>query len=468
MINKNFWSKTVKIKFRTVFIILLLLFLIFCMFGTLVRHTYLGGPRFGVLKDFAKFFSTLPLNILNIEEIIKRSSDKSYDSQVKFAYTKKKSSKGNFEIYEKNPKNALLLLSRYDGDKNKSVIELYDLNNFNKIHTYEPDIESINKVTLNKEIDLFKDLNRDHHKNRYRITHPFINSDASIIFKSHDAPLVKTSFCKKILWINDDLRYSHSISEKYDDGSLLVVSKLYPFEISHLPKNSKIENFVDFGIVNVDANTGKIISKKSVGEILIKNNLEHLVFNTANADPIHLNDIEFANIDNEFFSKGDLFISLRNISTIIQIDYKNEIVKNIFRGDFINQHDVDLHENGFSFFNNNTIYAGTNSRNILENSEIINYDFRQNKFTKINNEKLKSLNFKAETQGLHKILDDGSLFVEASPTGRILFFGANKNLEWEYNNFNNDGLKYILNWSRIIDNENKVNNIKKTIRNKKC
>ena len=79
MINKNFWNKTVKIKFRTVFIILLLLFLIFCMFGTLVRHTYLGGPRFGVLKDFAKFFSTLPLNILNIEEIIKRSSDKSYD-----------------------------------------------------------------------------------------------------------------------------------------------------------------------------------------------------------------------------------------------------------------------------------------------------------------------------------------------------------------------------------------------------
>ena len=58
--------------------------------------------------------------------------------------------------------------------------------------------------------------------------------------------------------------------------------------------------------------------------------------------------------------------------------------------------------------------------------------------------------------------------MEASPTGRILFFGANKNLEWEYNNFNNDGLKYILNWSRIIDNENKVNSIKKTIRNKKC
>ena len=70
---------------------------------------------------------------------------------------------------------------------------------------------------------------------------------------------------------------------------------------------------------------GKILFNKSVTEILIENNLiDQNIFNQ-NLDPIHLNDIEPAFNDTEYWKQGDVFLSPRHKSAIIH--YRHSTIK---------------------------------------------------------------------------------------------------------------------------------------------
>ena len=53
-------------------------------------------------------------------------------------------------------------------------------------------------------------------------------------------------------------------------------------------------------------------------EILIENGLINRVFtqDKYSKDPLHLNDIEPIKTDGEYWDRGDLFLSLRNLSFI--------------------------------------------------------------------------------------------------------------------------------------------------------
>ena len=52
-----------------------------------------------------------------------------------------------------------LLLSRYDGDLNDGIVELVDLQNFQIIHTWNPDIDKFNDLV--DQVAEFKYLDRD-------------------------------------------------------------------------------------------------------------------------------------------------------------------------------------------------------------------------------------------------------------------------------------------------------------------
>ena len=71
-------------------------------------------------------------------------------------------------------------------------------------------------------------------------------------------------------------------------------------------------------------------------------------------DPLHLNDIEPLLSDGRHWKKGDLFISLRNRSTVLLYrPLTNKIMRTI-QGSFYGQHDVDvISDSTISIFNNN-------------------------------------------------------------------------------------------------------------------
>ena len=65
-------------------------------------------------------------------------------------------------------------------------------------------------------------------------------------------------------------------------------------------------------------------------------------------------------------------------------------------------------------------------------------------------------------------LEDGSMMVEEGKSGRILFFNQNGSLEWEYLNKAENKKTYILSWSRIIEDEDKIKRLREIIKENKC
>merc|ERR1712093_251491 len=133
-----------------------------------------------------------------------------------------------------------------------------------------------------------------------------------------------------------------------------------------------LKDFLDDSITKINTN-GKILYNKSVTEILIENNIvpENFALKSYLSkvdDPIHLNDIEPALSDTEYWKKGDVFLSPRHQSAIIHYRPSTNKVINYITGPFAEQHDVDIISNSeISIFDNNNFVVDN------EYSEIVIY-----------------------------------------------------------------------------------------------
>ena len=75
--------------------------------------------------------------------------------------------------------------------------------------------------------------------------------------------------------------------------------------------------------------------------------------------------------------KGDLFLSIRNLSAIIHYRPKTNKVINYIVGPFIQQHDVDIiSDKEISIFNNNNSFINN------QYSEVLIYNFETRVFKK--------------------------------------------------------------------------------------
>jgi len=351
-----------------------------------------------------------------------------------------------------NSEESYLLLSRYDHDLNESVVELVDLTNFQILHTWNPDIDRFNDLV--KKIDEFKYLQRDANNNRSRIFHPNLLQDGGLLF--HDVtPLRKINACSKLIFQNTHDVFHHS-NEADIDGKIWVPSNIYPqsLPIEKVGRNLMLENgFRDDAIVKLSPK-GEVLFEKSVSQIFIDNGLEYLLFsvghNLFNVDPIHLNDIQPVNFDGEFWKKGDVFISLRHQSMVLQ--YRPSTNEIIWKGtgQFFYQHDVDiLDSHRISIFNNNT-------KNFAEagvvdgHNEVIIYDFKTNEYSSYLNDSLIKDDVRTITQGRSDLLENNDLFIEETDYARTLYFNSDGSLRWTHVNRASDDKVYLVAWSRIL------------------
>ena len=150
--------------------------------------------------------------------------------------------------------------------------------------------------------------------------------------------------------------------------------------------------------------------------------------------------------------------NLSNLSIILLYRPKTNKVIRVIEGDFFNQHDVDiLDEKTISIYNNNVFLPYNNTR-LVENNELIIYDFEKNKFSKKYEEIFKKLEINSATSGLADFLPDGSVVVEDQNNGRIFFINNLGEVVWEFNNLNSNKRLYDIWWARVID-INKSNQI---------
>tara|TARA_B100001741_G_C16235149_1_gene451339 strand:- start:26 stop:658 length:633 start_codon:yes stop_codon:yes gene_type:complete len=200
-------------------------------------------------------------------------------------------------------------------------------------------------------------------------------------------------------------------------------------------------------------------------EIFIENDLEHLIFpgESPTWDPIHINDVQPVLKTGKYFKKGDLFLSLRNLSMIVL--YRPELNKIIWykKYPWRFQHDVDiLSEKQISVFNNKNLVfypQVKNGKKITNYNNVLIYDFNKNEILNKYDYLFKKFQIKTPRQGLSEIIDGNKIFVEETDYGRILFIDTDGNILFEYVNRAKDGNIYNLHWSRILN----YNDYKSTI-----
>ena len=446
-------GKKIEIWILYLFIIIFLIALI--LFGALIRDATINKnldrpyPKF--IKNAVIFISEIPKNIY----FIYRQGNKP-DILIKNSELK-----SGFNINIKTERDLLLILPKYNNDLGRSEVEVIDLRNFETIHTYRHNIDSMYDKYDTTRPEIKKSV-IDDAPVRFEYRHPLILEDGSLIADSDYSPIFKLDICSNLMWINQEKIFHHSKMLDHE-GSIWVPARLFPY--SELVNNHyrNFGEFEDDAISKIDVN-GNILFIKSVSEILLENKIigDRIFFNKF-SDPIHLNDIEPALSSTDYWEKGDIFLSIRHQSSILHYRPSTNEVINYIQGPFFMQHDVDIiSDREISIFNNN------NSPFESLNSEILIYNLETKKFKKKFDNSIKIENIKTYSQGISEILDDGSMLVEEQNKGKLFFFNNKGEKEWEYVNKDQNNDIYFISWARIIKDKSISNSLRKKYKNKKC
>ncbi len=430
-------------------------------YGALLRHAYLGGQHFKPMQSAALLVAEIPSNILHMIE--NRSLDlnkitpltKHQDKLLKYNKSER------FQQFIPSNRDALLVLSRYDHSLSRSVVDVIDLRGFKVIHTYMHDIAKMNSEIKNS--GEFPLIERDQSPTRFLYRHPLLLDDGSLISNSN-GPEFKIDFCSNLIWINDEDRFHHSSNFDHENR-IWQVGELKPY--SHHVNKYHIEEFTDVAIFKFNAD-GEILYRKSVLEILIENHIlpTNFAFSAAYdgiLNPIHLNDIQPALSDTKYWNRGDLFLSIKNQSAIVQYRPDTNQVIRYLVGPFARQHDVDIiSDTEISIFNNNNFMVNN------EYSEVLIYNFETEEYSKLFHDTLMEENFKTRDNGLSEILNDGSLLVEEQNHGRILLINNEGQKEWEFVNKDKNGKIGHVKWARIVEDKKKIENFQALVESEKC
>ena len=307
---EKFIYKKISLWILILTILISILFSIF--FGSMVLRS-----------NSAKSIARIPDNIKKL--LVKSDDDFIGGNKNNFKNKTGLNKNNNF----KNSLTGFILLSKYDHDERRSYVELINIKSGKVIHTWKPDFKEINSLSnLPKN---FINIERDNSPNRYRMFHPYLDLNGSLITHS-ESPLIKIDLCSKLEW-HVDGGFHHS-NEKDHEGNIWVPAWSFPaktkgvnLDINENDFSKNMNFFHDDELVKLSSD-GKVLFRKTVISILKQNNLENLIFPIGqNKDPLHLNDIEPVISNSDYWKKGDVFVSLRNISMVFLYRPSNNKVK---------------------------------------------------------------------------------------------------------------------------------------------
>jgi hypothetical protein len=357
--------------------------------------------------------------------------------------------------------SSYLLLSRYDHEEEKSIVELVDLKTFETIHTWAPDFKELILFNGSKSISKAP-----------RIINPLLTADGGLVFNGMGSQLVKIDKCSNPSWVVDDYLYHHSINEGAEN-TIAVPIHVFPYVIDAKYTGSNPENYLSDGIAIV-SNNGRLLYKKSISELFIEKGMEHLLFASAGRtgefkyDPIHLNSIKPVMESGKFWEKGDLFLSLRGLSMLIL--YRPSTNEIIWKdsGKTFQQHDIEiLDDHRISIFNNNSRDFFVGNRVDGHNSVLI-YDFESGLYSSHLGTAFMENDIRTVTEGKASILTNGDVFVEETNYGRTLYIESDGRLKWTHLNSSKDGKVFAVNWSRILFSQNDLRRVDNLINLEKC
>ncbi len=427
-----------RIPFWMVALMLLLAIAFAVVLAWAVRH-HLVAPRssLGRLGNAAEFIATLPVLPRDIYlEILGPSPQLVEDRFPNQA--------SGLTYLGGQKDDGYLLLSVFDGKANQSVVKLIRLSDGEELHRWKPDVYEIRNRT--RDQSRFSERNNIWPK-RYRITHPFLLEDGSLVFNT---PLISISACSKINWILDDVFYHHSIQRDHE-GNFWVPSVMEPGLFGEFASYGA--KFRDDALSKVSPE-GRVLFQKSVAEILIENGYRDLLWagSYSNGDVTHLNDIEPAHTDSAFWKKGDLLISLRKRNAVFLYRPATNKVLWLKVGPWVGQHDADfVGDSSISVFGNNYFPIETPDGNNFSSpsNEVYLVDLGTGVTTSPFRDMLQRQEVRTRNEGLSEVLLNGNVFVEETNYGRLLK-GSKQGVQWSYIERVKTGYLAMPAWSRHL------------------
>lgn len=442
-------------KFRFAFILFAGLFFFTIFIASSVRNIYLsrdgGEDRLGFLTTPLKFLAETPSLMKQIvappEFLVKNSK-----------------SKDGFNYFDKKPSDTYpKLLVGYKTVKYGSQFDLLDMNTGEVLKNWSPDNASLfqrafNNLNPNKPPSEQSDV--------YYL-HPLMLKDSSLLIAAQlTSLLAKIDKNSKVSWLKNDRVYHHTLEL---DGDGNVYSCTRPFEsgeYNFLPTNydSYKNNLIDDHITQLNPDTGDILFDKSVTAILLENGYENVLLGKGQVtrDLIHLNDIQPALTTTEYWQKGDLLVSCRNLSTVFLYRPSTNKILWLKTAPWYNQHDADFYgQDKIVVFGNDDIREESKGISSLGNqnlffsnkrshNEVYVYDFSTDSIATPYTQLLKDEEISTLTSGRSDILPNGDIYVEDTNHGRIVI-GDSITKKIEYIKRHDKDYISSLYWSRIIN-----------------
>lgn len=302
-----------------------------------------------------------------------------------------------------------------------------------------------------------------------RIMHPVVLPDDKLVYSLNGVTgLICIDANGEEVWRQREIAHHHGLNldangniwacsySKDSQGAFIVYSST--FKIDGVPMN-----YIDNTISKVDAETGELLFHKSVSEILHDAKLVNLFLKTGKPDdPIHLNDVEPALTDGPYWDKGDVFLSMRHMSAVIQYRPATDSVIRVLEGPFYTQHDIDIvNDSTLSIFNNNAyqVYqkAPTSWRKLDSMyevggvySNIVYYHLDTDTYEIVGEEVFAENEIHTFTEGLAEHLPTGSIFVEEQNTGILWVIRGDEVLYKGVLPSHHEGYHHLSNWTRIM------------------
>ena len=165
-----------KIEIWVLYLSCVIFFIGIIGFGALVRDGLVSHKaKFPLLSNMALFLSEIPSNLMKIKTLNAPTSES--------LIVANKSTFPGISGFQGKPikeKKIYLLLSRYDGNLEQTIVELIDLSSFEIKKKWNPDIDKINKL-VDKSLPEFKYIERDQNDKRSSIYHPFLTDMLCVI-----------------------------------------------------------------------------------------------------------------------------------------------------------------------------------------------------------------------------------------------------------------------------------------------
>lgn len=416
-------------------ILIIFLFLL-SMFGWLVKNVEKGNKKFDFIAKPIKFMYSFP-------DKFKQSVKEVNTLPGTFIPTY-----AHFKPINKLKKDLIVLTSHSENDNSRTIV-LLNLKNDSIIKKWRID-NPLDEVA--------------------RIVNPIYQADGSLIYNYYykaKPGLFKIDASGKVLWKNDSLIVHHGMNLN-KAGEIWACTAIPGWKATGIyTLNDKKIFYNDYRITKFDNQTGKILFDKSITEILKENHIANYLFkSTKTIEPIHLNDVQPALKTTKYYHEDDVFISLRNMSIILQYrPATNELIR-VIEGPFVNQHDVDfLNDSTLVMFNNNTyVYIKAESKPPHEDttryvnagnfySNIVSYSLANDRFTFIGDSIFRANKIYTENEGLVEFIDPNTYFVEEQNSGLLWVIQNNQVIYKNVFKSQHPGYHHLPNWTRIIKYE---------------